>query len=124
MKPQQLEHLKKNLDVDVEEMKHYIRIVWSMLDKYPNNFKKENVKKELEWAYGSLQLGQEDLLQNVEEKEDLDELTNYDSDEIDDTKNKYVNAQINYDEAVKQIMELDRKYKIEDGLYRNEKGNR
>lgn len=124
MKPQQLEHLKKNLDVDVEEMKHYIRIVWSMLDKYPNNFKKENVKKELEWAYGSLQLGQEDLLQNVEEKEDLDELTNYDSDEIDDVKNKYVDAQINYDEAVKQIMELDRKYKIEDGLYRNEKGNR
>lgn len=120
MKPQELEHLKKNFKVDVEEMSHYLCITREILKHYPNNFTRQYIERCIVSADEYLRNMDKKLLENVQEKEDLSGLTNYDSDEIQKVVNEYYDCGIDYNEAVKRIKDLERKYQIEDGIYRDE----
>lgn len=110
MKPQYLKHLKDNYLVDYSEMYHYLEITREILKRYPNNFTKRQIERYITGAKEILINKGQDLLINTQEREDLEGLTDYDSDEIEKVINDYVDTSIDYHIAVKRIKELERKY--------------
>lgn len=110
MIPSKFEELEKEHTKNVEEMMKLANQIDLTLIKYPKTYKrsvlrdfigsfKENLKR-LDYA----------ILENVPERRDLEGLTDYDSEELDEVYSEYMEKDISYDEAVKKIKEINDRY--------------
>lgn len=114
MIPSKFEELEKEHTQNVKEMMDLSNQINLILIKYPKSYRRSVLRSFIDSFRENLKKLDYTLLTNKPEWKDLEGLTNYDSEELDEIYSKYMEEEISYDEAVKKIKEIHNKYLSED----------